>query len=237
MTKFIFFFEKKTKAAKKTQKTLEKGVRTIYNIYNFLIFISDSGKIDLKNNLEEVKGMLSLYDAGSYFIHLYDKIGGVFGCSQIKLEKMLILAQIHYYINSNKNLIDDIDIVFAQECGFSLKTKNTYFRSPISTFSVYVDKPLADELVEKLDKEKNSSIMYFSEDSIAPELAEFLKSIFVKYASFRAGSLGELLDKIKQSDRFVQMQHLNNKFPFEIPLDEFYEMVKDTNFSSEINHG
>ena len=176
--------------------------------------------------------MISLYEAGSFLIHLYDKIGGTFVCSQIKLEKMLILAQIKYYLENGDNLIDNMDIVFAEACGFALETSSTYFRSPITISKEYKDEALNSDIKLKLSEYSESNgLLYFSEKSMDDNLKSFLIDIFIQYASYNPKTLGELLDRIKDCDKFQKMKIAQKDVPFEIPLSDFYEMVETSNFN------
>lgn len=201
----------------------------IYNITKITILVTENRVfVDERRELKNMLERLSLYNAGSYFIHLYDKIDGAYGCSQIKLEKMILLAQIEYYLAYGMELMSGLDIVFAEECGFSLETKNIFFRSPISVSKEYKNSKLSSELASKLSVYKDSEIMYFNENDIDCESKNFLNDVFVKYASCFPRKLGEYLDNIKECKIFSELSAGNNHF--EIKSEDFYKMVVESKF-------
>lgn len=201
----------------------------IYNITKITILVTENRVfVDERRELKNMLERLSLYNAGSYFIHLYDKIDSAYGCSQIKLEKMILLAQIEYYLAYGIELMSGLDIVFAEECGFSLETKNIFFRSPISVSKEYKNSKLSSELASKLSVYKDSEIMYFNENDIDCESKNFLNDVFVKYASCFPRKLGEYLDNIKECKIFSELSAGNNHF--EIKSEDFYKMVEESKF-------
>lgn len=202
----------------------------IYNNFKLIIIVNDQVVDDRKDFINTME-KLSLYAAGSYFIHLYDKIQGVYGCSQIKLEKMIILAQVEYYLKNKQELMNGLDIIFAEECGFSLDTKNVFFRSPISVSKEYKNSKLSPELIEKIYVYKDSDIMYFDENDICPKAKELLNSIFENYASCTPRKLGEYLDNIKCCKTFQDLSKANQKH-FQISSDDFYKMIEESNFGN-----
>ena len=202
----------------------------IYNNYYLILIVS---KKDEGCFLKGENKMVSMHTAGNFIIHLYDKINGKFGCSQIKLEKMLILAQVEYHLKYNKDLINDIDIVFAENCGFSLDTSDTYFRSPITVSTQYDDTPLDDIYKSVLKTPQKSKIFRFSESDLDDEAIDFLIDIFCKYASYLPKSLGKILDKIKSSKIFIDLKSTKGIVPFDIPIALFYKMVSESNFKED----
>lgn len=218
---FSFFF-----------KILEIEVSFIYN--DFIVVKIVKCKYNSVYLERQIGSMITMYDAGNYFIHLYDKIGGKYGCSQIKLEKMLILAQADYYLQKKTDLIDDIDIVFAENCGFSLDTSNTYFRTPITISSYFVDEPLSEDDSKKTEPFIQSKIFRFDEKTLNPDTAMFLRGIFCKYASYNPRTLGKILDKIKESTPFRKLSSEHESIPFDISIKSFYEMIDESGFSEDM---
>lgn len=202
----------------------------IYNNLNITILVtSDEVVVTERREVINMAEKLSLYNAGCYFIHLYDKIDGIYGCPQIKLEKMILLAQIKYHLIYGQELMSGLDIVFAEECGFSLDTKDIFFRAPISASKEYKNSRLTSNLINKLSIHKKSEIMFFSEDNIDLETRNFLKEIFIEYASCTPRKLGEYLDNIKKCKTFKKLAE-NGKNHFEIKSNDFYDMVKESKF-------
>ena len=177
-------------------------------------------------------------DAGNYFIHLYDKIDGKYSCSQIKLKKMLILAQVGYYLRNKADLINDINIIFSETHGFSIDTSDNYFRTPITISSDFSDEPLSEEDIKKTETFMQSKIFRFNEADLDPDSVIFLRNIFCKYASFDPRTLDRILNKIKKSDSFNRLfddykNALCSPFEFNIPVEEFYEMIDESGLSEE----
>ena len=177
--------------------------------------------------------MITMYDAGNYFIHLYDKIDGCYGCSQIKLEKMLILAQVEYYLQSKADLINDINIIFSETHGFSIDTSDNYFRTPITISSDFSDEPLSEEDIKKTETFMQSKIFRFNETDLDPDSVIFLRNIFCKYASFDPRTLDRILNKIKETPSFDKLLNEKNKDSFDVSLELFHEMIAESGLSED----
>ncbi len=143
---------------------------------------------------------ISLYTVGSFLIHLYDKLGDEsYSCSQLKLDKMIILANLEYYKKYNTTMTD-LELTFNDVSGFAIHNPNYFFRSPITISKKVSDEVLPEDKIKKLYEIKPSNIMYFDEKDILtyPKAYKVLISIFIKYASFSVKTLNDELNKNKE---------------------------------------
>ena len=150
----------------------------------------------------------TLYEVGSYLIHLYDKIGGIYYCSQVKLEKLILLAADEYYKRYNENMIynDDsnsdellynLKVYKDKECGLLIDTSNTYFRAPITCSKSTECWPMSNSYRKQLEEYKESKIFNFDEKCINDErIKECLIDTFLKFGAYDARTLKNFV-KIK----------------------------------------
>ena len=142
-----------------------------------------------------VQKQYRLYDIGSYFIHLYDKIGGNYYCSQVKLEKLILLANTEYYNDFGFNLIKDLETYIDPVCGVLIDTSKTFFRCPITCSKNTNNKPIENIKMVKLKEYKKSIIFNFDENNISDDnIKKYLINIFLKYGSYDAQRLKEVLE-------------------------------------------
>lgn len=149
----------------------------------------------------------TLYQTGCFLINLYDKIGGIYLCSNIKLQKLILLAVYEYYKMYNDIFIYDLDVYSDTDCGLMIDTSNTFFRSPITTFKETNDAPMENVSKDFLMESSKSNLMYFYEKDILDDIqvSNVLVDIFIKYGAYKASTLKELLEQFQQEDLFKNL--------------------------------
>lgn len=186
--------------------------------------LKDSGVVDENGNLKEqivteshclTFEKLDIYTVGSFLIHLYDKLNDSesYSCSQLKLNKMIILANLEYYRKYSEKM-NELNLYFDKDYGYNI-SNNIFFRSPITVSKKSKDEPLSKEEIEKLFIIKSSNIAHFKEEDILNNTKsyEVLLSTFIKYASFSTRTLDTILNKSKEMIKYIFLS-VNNDISF-----------------------
>lgn len=165
--------------------------------------------------MENKEVINKIYINGSFLIHLYDKLdkdGNSYFCPQIKIEQLLIIANLEYY-KKYKEKMNELDLIYERTLGYHFDTSNLFFRSPITISRKINDKPLSKEELLKIYPYMESNIMYFSENYVDAKSFETLINVFAKFASYSPKKLKDYLDKQhKEIEEIFENINYKNEF-------------------------
>lgn len=148
-------------------------------------------------------------------IHLYDKLdndGNSYFCPQIKIEQLLIIANLEYY-QKYKEKMNELDLIYEHTLGYHFDTSNLFFRSPITISRKINDKPLSKEELLKIYPYMESNIMYFSENYVDAKSFETLINVFTRFASYSPKKLKNYLDNHHKEIEEI-FENINYKHEF-----------------------
>lgn len=147
----------------------------------------------------------------------YKKIyGKEYGCSPIKIHKMLLILQIYYTLKYGKNtILDGLDKIEIYNCG--LKLHQIYLPENITSSLSFTDKPIDidENTFEKLQNIKRSNNLN-SFNSLTPQQKKVCIILFSVYADYNPYKLGQILDKFK--DDSVETGNI-------IEIDDFVNLI------------
>lgn len=171
------------------------------------------------------------YINGSFLIHLYDKLdndGNSYFCPQIKLEQLLIIANLEHY-KKYKEKMNDLNIIYENNLGYYLDTSTLFFRSPITISRKSNNASLSESELSRIYPYKESNIMYFDENQVKAKSFETLINIFIKFASYSPRILKEYLTA-KHEEIEEIFENIDYKDEFRVP-----ESIRKYNNSIEFS--
>ena len=169
--------------------------------------------------MENKEVINKIYVNGSFLIHLYDKLdnnGNSYFCPQIKIEQLLIIANIEYY-QKYKEKMNELDLIYERTLGYHFDTSNLFFRSPITISRKINDKPLSKEELLKILEERGKEsrinairIMWKQVLNMLSKMIEFSKFLSGDELKKALAVLPEYEESIRQKNRSVRLMALSD---------------------------
>lgn len=181
----------------------------------------------------------NIYALANYLISLYDMLDKKYASSQVKIAKLLVIAELNCLYQKNESILPSDTKYLYSNCGIKIPA----LELPMGGIRIYISSGNEiNKACNLSDDEKklieNPDFKFFNDDEIKDikqldsETKNILRNVFLRFASYDAGALGLMLNQLKQPEyRGIEM---------ECSVNELKEMVKimknpKANESSDIN--
>lgn len=181
-------------------KNIPSFVIIAYQVYTF-----ENVKLVKYTKLKDGVNMDKFRGAANYIIQLFIKCGQRYSCSRPKLEKLLAISNLAYYVKFENKIFEND--TYLRKCGLGFdcddKLLNGDFVCGDGDFDF--SKPICcDNSTEISEKEINPSIdvsdVYKKDvDKLTEDQKNILKAVFLRFGAFGASQLGRLLDDFKEN--------------------------------------
>ena len=185
---------------------------------------------DEKDEKEEskMKQNENIYALANYLISLYDTLDKKYASSQVKIAKLLVIAELKCLYQKNESILPSDTKLLYSNCGIKIPA----LELPIGGIRIYISSgneinaacDLSDD-EQKLIESPNFE--FFTDDEIKDiknldsETTKILTKVFLRFASYDAGALGLMLNQLKQpEDRGIEKECSINK------LKEMVDIIK-----------
>lgn len=163
-------------------------------------YILSEEKRELKKMENEKEYLFSL---ANYLISLYDTLDDKYAASQVKIAKLLVIAEFYAKLHNNIDLLPTKTEYLFSGCGIKIPALERSFdgiRIYISS-GIEINKP-CDLTEEEKMALSNPNFEYVPEETknIKPLHKRVLLNVFLRFASYDAGELGKMLNDIKPDD-------------------------------------
>lgn len=189
----------------------------------FFSFAIDEDEKNKKEALKMKKNE-NIYALANYLIGLYDMLDKKYASSQVKIAKLLVIAELKCLYQKNESILPSDTKFLYSNCGIKIPA----LELPIGGIRIYISS--GDEINAACnlsdDEQKlveNPDFEFFTDDEIKDiknldsETTKILTTVFLRFASYDAGALGLMLNQLKRpEDRGIEK---------ECSINELKEMV------------
>ncbi len=164
-----------------------------------------------EENKEVTEKNAPIVKLANYLICLYDNLYDRYASSQVKIEKLLVIAEILDQFKFKKSLLPEDTNYYSATCGIKIPDLEREIRMFISSGIELNSEPeFSSEDIENLNNPSNLFIAGFNPDSINNNVKSILLNVFLRFCSYDAGYLGEQMNELKSGTSITEKSYFNN---------------------------
>lgn len=160
-------------------------------------YILSEEKRELKKMENEKEYLFSL---ANYLISLYDTLDDKYAASQVKIAKLLVIAEFYAKLHNNIDLLPTKTEYLFSGCGIKIPELEKMVGGIRGYISSGTESNSICDLTDEEKESLNHPVFEYVPENVnkVEELHRtILLEVFIRFASYDAGTLGKMLDELK----------------------------------------